>query len=77
MFTGCVALLVGQLCFAQDRITCSDAEIGAGIETCKAQFARMGFSMSSTGTAIVMTPGYYCGSHDCDLHAKPGIAPNQ
>jgi hypothetical protein len=54
MMTGCVALLVGQLCFMQDKITCSDVEI-QGIETCKAQFQRLGVATSSTTAATWVT----------------------
>ena len=76
---GCFALSVAGMtaCYSGDaqqnyRLTCSDVKIGS-LETCREQSARAGFSASSTGSVVV--PGYYCGSHDCDIHAVPGIEP--
>lgn len=32
------------------------------------------FTQPNPAPAISPFPGYYCGSHDCEIHATPGIA---
>ena len=53
---GCVALIVGQLCFAGERITCSDSKI-ASVDTCKEYIAKAGVAITSgTSTSVIVMP---------------------
>lgn len=78
MMSGCIALALAgaSACFTGDgkqaQLTCSDVEI-MGIETCKDQFKRLGGVASTSSGSFIITPGYYCGSHDCTIRSAPGI----